>query len=124
MSKHLDHTALGVHVNLASRLESAGQPGEILVSYETWSLINDTILCKDKGKIKAKGFTHPVQVYQVINHRKELGSNQSYFSQTTDGFSIHLDLQKIKPLEREKVIENLELATKKLKTKINKSPSS
>lgn len=116
-SKHLDHTALGVHVNLASRLESAGQPEEILVSHETWSLIKDTILCKDKGKIKAKGFTHPVQVYQVINHRRELGSQQSYYSQTTDGFSIHLDMEKIKNYDQEKVIASLEAATKKLKDK-------
>jgi adenylate cyclase len=117
-SKHLDHTALGVHVNLASRLESAGQPEEILVSHETWSLIKETILCKDKGKIKAKGFTHPVQVYQVINHRKELGSAQSYFSQTTDGFSMHLDMEKIKNYDQEKVLTSLELALKKIKEKM------
>jgi class 3 adenylate cyclase len=116
-SKHLDHTALGVHVNLASRLESAGQPEEILVSHETWSLIKDNILCKDKGKIKAKGFTHPVQVYQVINHRKALGSQQSYYSKTTEGFSIHLDMEKIKNYDREKVISSLETAAKKLKEK-------
>ncbi|ODS23511.1 hypothetical protein AB835_08355 [Candidatus Endobugula sertula] len=114
-SQHMDHTALGVHVNLASRLESAGQPGDILVSHETWNLIKDTILCKDKGKIKAKGFTHPVQVFQVINHRKELGSNQSYFSETTEGFSMHLDMQKVKNYDREKVVYSLELAAKKLK---------
>jgi class 3 adenylate cyclase len=116
-SQHLDRTALGVHVNLASRLESAGQPEEILISHETWSLIKDTILCKDKGHIKAKGFTHPVQVYKVINHRKELGSKQSYFSENADGFSIHLDLEKVKNYDREKVISALELAAKKLKDK-------
>jgi class 3 adenylate cyclase len=54
----LDYTALGAGVNLASRLESAGKPGDILISYETWSLIKDVILCKDRGEIKAKGFTH------------------------------------------------------------------
>jgi adenylate cyclase len=119
-SQHLDHTALGVHVNLASRLESAGHAEEILISHETWSLINDTILCKDKGKIKAKGFTHPVQVYKVINHRSELGERQRYFSKTTDGFAMHLDLQKVNNYDREKVIASLELATKKLKDSVSK----
>jgi len=118
-TQHMDHTALGVHVNLASRLESAGQPEEILVSHETWNLIKDTILCKDRGKIKAKGFTHPVQVFQVINHRKELGSNQSYFSETTDGFSMHLDMQKVKNYDREKVIACLEVSAKKLRDRFN-----
>ncbi len=117
-SQHLDYTALGVHVNLASRLESAGKPEDILISHETWNLVKDTILCKDRGQIKAKGFTHPVQVYQVINHRKELGSNQSYYSKTIDGFSMHLDMQKVKNYDREKVISTLELAAKKLKEKL------
>lgn len=119
-SQHLDYTALGVHVNLASRLESAGKPEDILISHETWSLVNDTILCKDRGQIKAKGFTHPVQVYQVINYRKELGGNQSYFSQTTDGFSMHLDMEKVKNYDQEKVIKSLEQATKKIKEKFHK----
>lgn len=117
-SKHLDHTALGVHVNLASRLESAGQAEEILISHETWSLVKDTVLCKDRGHIKAKGFTHPVQVYQVVDHRKEMGVNQSYFSQTADGFSMHLDVEKVKNYDREKVIASLEQATKKLKKQL------
>jgi len=117
-SRHLDHTALGVHVNLASRLESAGQAEEILISHETWSLIKDGILCKDRGHIKAKGFTHPVQVYQVVDHRKEMGVNQSYFSQTADGFSMHLDIEKVKNYDREKVIASLEQAAIKLKKQL------
>ncbi len=117
ISQHLDHTALGVHVNLASRLESAGKPGEILVSHETWSLIKDTILCKDKGHIKAKGFTHPVQVYQVVNHRKELGSQQSYVSHNFDGFSMHMDVEKLKNYDQDKILEHLQSAAEKVRTK-------
>ena len=116
-SKNLDYTALGVNVNLASRLEASGKPGEILVSHDTWALVSDAILCRDKGRIKAKGFTHPIQVYQVINHRKELGGSQSYFSENTEGFSMHLDTQKIKNYDRDKVIASLETAAKKLRDK-------
>ncbi|MFT6101579.1 MAG: class 3 adenylate cyclase/branched-subunit amino acid transport protein AzlD [Granulosicoccus sp.] len=114
-SRHLDHTALGVHVNLASRLESAAQAEEILISHETWNLVKDSILCKDRGQIKAKGFTHPIQVYQVVDHRKEMGAGHSYFSQTADGFSMHLDVEKVKNYDREKVIASLEAAATKLK---------
>lgn len=116
-NKNLDYTALGAHVNLASRLESAGKPGNILVSHETWSLIKDSILCRDKGHIKAKGFSYPIQVYEVVNHRKDLGSNQSYLSETVDGFSMHLDLEKIKNYDKEKVIGSLESAAERLKEK-------
>ncbi len=114
-SKNLDYTALGVHVNLASRLETAGQPGEILVSHETWALINDVILCRDKGHIKAKGFTHPIQVYVVVDHRKDLGSNKSYIAESTEGFSMLLDMQKVKNYDKDKVLASLDMAAKKLR---------
>lgn len=113
----LDYTALGANVNLASRLESAGKPGDILVSHETWSLIKDVILCKDKGQIKAKGFSYPIQVYQVINFRKNLAGKQSYLSENMDGFSMHLDLEKIKNYDKEQVINTLVSAAKTLHKK-------
>ena len=116
-SKSLDYTALGAHVNLASRLESAGKPSEILVSYETWSVIKDVILCRDKGQIKAKGFSHAIQVYEVMGSRKELGGNQLYLSESMDGFSMHLDMQKVKNYDKEMVVAYLEKAAKSLRDK-------
>ena len=110
-----DYTALGTHVNLASRLESASDAGQILVSHETWSLIKDTIMCRDKGEITVKGFSHPIKVYQVIDFRKNLGQRQSYYEESMEGFSIHMDLEKIKNYEKPKVIEYLEDLAIKLK---------
>lgn len=117
-SDHLDYTVLGTHVNLASRLETAAEPGEILISYETWSLIKDVIMCRDKGDITVKGFSHPIQVYQVVDLRKDLGKNQSYFEQNTDGFSMHLDLEKVRNYDKERVIRCLQQAAEILKDKI------
>lgn len=118
-SHYMDYTVLGTHVNLASRLESAADPGEILISHETWSLVKDLVLCKDKGEISVKGFSHPVRVYQVVDFRKDLGKNSSWFEENTDGFSIHLDLEKIRNYDRDKVLEILQKATSKIKDKIH-----
>jgi len=112
---HLDFTVLGTHVNLASRLESAADPGEILLSHESWSLVKDTILCTNKGMVEAKGFSYPIEVYQVIDLRKNLGGAQTYLETNTEGFSMQLDIDKIKNYEREKVIENLEKALDSLR---------
>ncbi len=117
-SHYMDYTVLGTHVNLASRLETAADPGEILISHETWSLIKDVIMCRDKGEITAKGFSHPIKVYQVIDFRKDLGKHQSYFEQNLEGFSMHLDMEKIKNYDREKVIDYLENVADKLRDKI------
>ena len=117
-SHYMDYTVLGTHVNLASRLESAADPGEILVSHETWSLVKDVVMCRDKGEIKAKGFSHPIKVYQVVDFRKDLGKNQSYFEQNTEGFSMHMDLEKIRNYDKERVIRFLQDAAERLNDKV------
>jgi adenylate cyclase len=117
-SNHLDYTVLGTQVNLASRLESAAEPDEILISHETWSLVKDTVMCRDKGEIQVKGFSLPVKVYQVADLRKEMGKNQSYFEDRAEGFSMYLDLEKVRNYDKQKVIESLEKATARLKDKV------
>ena len=117
-SSHLDYTVLGTQVNLASRLESAAEPDEILISHETWSLTKDLVMCRDKGEIHVKGFALPVKVYQVADFRKDLGKNQSYFEDRAEGFSMYLDLDKIRNYDKEKVIESLEKAAERLRDKV------
>ncbi|WP_027328857.1 adenylate/guanylate cyclase domain-containing protein [Marinimicrobium agarilyticum] len=117
-SSHLDYTVLGTHVNLASRLESAASPDEILISHETWSLVKEAIMCRDKGEINVKGFSQPVKVYQVADFRKDLGQNQSYFEDRAEGFSMYLDLEKVRNYEKAKVIKALQTAAEKLKDKV------
>lgn len=117
-SNHLDYTVLGTQVNLASRLESAAEPDEILISHETWSLVKDTVMCRDKGEIQVKGFSLPVKVYQVADLRKEMGKNQSYFEDRAEGFSMYLDMEKVRNYDKQKVIESLEKAANRLKDKV------
>lgn len=119
-NQYMDYTVLGTHVNLASRLESAAEPGEILISHETWSLIKDIVMCRDKGEINAKGFSHLIKVYQVVDFRKDLGKHQSYFEENAEGFSMHLDLEKIKNYDKERVVEALDKAAYKLRDKVIK----
>jgi len=115
---YMDYTVLGTHVNLASRLESAAEPGEILISYESWSLIKDIVMCRDKGEIRVKGFLNPVKVYQVTDFRKNLGREQSYYEQNLEGFSMHLDLEKMKNYDKDKIVTYLEKLSERIQDKI------
>jgi len=117
-SSHLDYTVLGTEVNLASRLESAAEPDEILISQETWSLTKDVIMSRDKGEVQVKGFAQPVKVYQVADFRKDLGKNQSHFEDRLEGFSMYLDLEKVRNYDKEKVIHSLEKAAERLRDKV------
>lgn len=114
-SHYMDYTVLGTHVNLASRLESAADAGEILISHDTWTLVKDVIICRDKGEINVKGFAQPVRVYQVVDFRKDLGKNQSWFEENIEGFSMHLDLERVRNYDRDRVIEMLQKAGERLR---------
>lgn len=114
----MDYTIIGRDVNLASRLESASEAGEILISHETYSLIKDVIMCRDKGQITVKGFARPVQIYQVVDFRRDLGATSSYVEHELPGFSMYLDTNGIQNYDKEKVIQALQLAAEKLRDKV------
>ncbi|MCB1617009.1 MAG: adenylate cyclase [Pseudomonadales bacterium] len=116
--QRLDYTLLGTEVNLASRLESNAPPGEILISEHTYSLVKDVIMCRDKGEITVKGFREPVKVFQVVDFRKNLGKEQTFFEQQMDGFTLYVDLEKVKNFDRDKIIKSLLTIATKLKNTV------
>lgn len=111
----MDYTIIGKEVNLASRLESLCEPGEILVSYETFSLIKDKVMCRDKGEITVKGFSRPVPIYQIVDLRRDIGAGQSFIEHETEGFAMYLDTGKISLTQKEAIIKALDRASEKLK---------
>ncbi|SDZ75987.1 adenylate/guanylate cyclase domain-containing protein [Microbulbifer marinus] len=117
-ANYQSYTVMGTHVNLAARLEGAAQPGEILISHETWALIKHSVMCRDKGHVTVKGFSTPVKVYQVTDLRKNLGGQQSYLEDHAPGFSMHLDLDKVRNYDKDKVLQSLEKAAETLKSKV------
>ncbi len=113
----MDYTIIGKEVNLASRLESLAEPGEILVSYETFSLIKDRIMCRDKGEITVKGFAKPVPIYEVVDFRRDMGPNRSFLEHEHNGFAMYLDSEKITDKERKAILAALENAADRLRQK-------
>lgn len=111
----MDYTIIGKEVNLASRLESLAEPGEILISYETFSLVKDKVMCRDKGEITVKGFTRPVPIYQIVDFRRDIGAGQSFIEHETAGFALYLDTEKVTNTEKELVVNALERAAEKLR---------
>lgn len=61
----LSYTAIGGHVNLASRLETICEPGGILISHPAYALVKDEIPCRQKGQIHVKGIHREILVYEV-----------------------------------------------------------
>jgi predicted ATPase/class 3 adenylate cyclase len=61
-----EDTVKGIPVNLAARLESAAQPGSLLISHNTYRHIRGVFDVQPLDPIQAKGFDQPVPVYQVL----------------------------------------------------------
>ncbi len=62
----MDYTADGDVTNLANRMESKAEPGNILVSGATHKLVKDFFEFKPLGKLEVKGKEQPQNAYKLI----------------------------------------------------------
>jgi class 3 adenylate cyclase len=98
----MDYTIIGNGVNLASRLESAATPGEILIAYETYALVKDEIHCDKLGEIEVKGIGHPVETYQVVDTYDNLGKERTLIREEFPKFDLKIDVEEMSLDERRK----------------------
>lgn len=61
---------MGGTVNLASRIEGAARPGEVLVGQATWQLCGDDFEVEALGGMEFKGLSEPTTVFRVLGERK------------------------------------------------------
>lgn len=62
---HMEYLAVGDSVNLAARLQSAAQPGGVLISSTTAHLVQHEFDLHNLGAISLKGIQEPQQVFTV-----------------------------------------------------------
>ncbi|MBN2026441.1 MAG: AAA family ATPase [Actinobacteria bacterium] len=62
----MEYTALGDTVNLASRMESAAEPGTVQVAENTYRLTEGYFDFSDLGEIEVKGREEPVHAWRVL----------------------------------------------------------
>ena len=96
----MDYTMIGGSVNLAARLESVAEPGEILISYETYSQAKNEIKCEEHGRISVKGIAHPVSTYQVVDLYQNLKKHQEAIREHSPHLKLDVDVEQMSPTER------------------------
>ena len=108
----LDYTIIGGEVNLASRLESNADPGQILISHETYSLIKKYVVCEKKEELSVKGISHKIQTYQISDTSKNLEKKNLLLNEEYEGFNLNIDLN---VAYKDQVISSLESTLSKMK---------
>ena len=103
----MDYTIIGNEVNLAARLQSAVEPGGILLSHETNALVQDIVLTEEFPPMTVKGFLKPIKTYKVLGTYKELVDDGRVVLQERDGLRVLVDLTKQVSSEAIKVLEDV-----------------
>ncbi|HET90468.1 MAG TPA: GAF domain-containing protein [Chloroflexi bacterium] len=63
----MEYTVVGDTVNLARRLQENAQPGQILISHETWELVRDQVEVNILPAMRLKGRRSFTRVYEVVS---------------------------------------------------------
>jgi class 3 adenylate cyclase len=64
-----EYTALGDAVNVAARMQTAAQPGTIVITEMTRRLTGDTFDLEDLGALEVKGKAEPIHAFRVLGRK-------------------------------------------------------
>ena len=87
----MDYTIIGAEANLAARLQSIAEPGGIVISYETFALVNDIITAHPLASISMKGISREVIPYSVDNLLSKSTERSHVVVERMTGMDFYLD---------------------------------
>jgi adenylate cyclase len=91
-SDRMDYTIIGAEANLAARLQSIGEPGKIVLSYETYALVANMVHARAMDPISMKGISREVVPYVVDEVVSGAPKQPKVISERAKGLNLFLDL--------------------------------
>ena len=68
-----EYTAMGDAVNVAARMQTAAEPGAIMITDATYRFVSPLVEAVDLGPLEVKGKSEPVRAYEVTGLRATAG---------------------------------------------------
>lgn len=114
----MDYTIIGAEANLAARLESIAAPGGIVISFETYALVQDYVKASAMDPIHLKGISREVVPYRVEDILPDADAiGQDIFTVTTEGVQVYVDFDQLPAEEAMKTEQALEILLETLKSR-------
>jgi len=89
-SQRMDYTVLGKPVNLAARLQSLAQAGQILIGDTAHALIEQEVDCTFVDEVQPKGFARAVKFHSVNGFKQAYQRQHTSLSRTLDHIEVNI----------------------------------
>ena len=91
----MHYTIIGAEANLAARLQSIAEAGQVVISYETYSLVRDRVTATALAPIRMKGFGRDVTPWALEGLLDAHGNKMEIFAAHMPGVDLYIDPQMI-----------------------------
>ena len=98
----MDYTIIGAEANLAARLQQVASPGQVVMSYETYALVQDMVIAKRLPPISMKGISREVMPY-LVEAMVTADGKASVIREQQAGVSLFLDPSVIEAQDIERI---------------------
>lgn len=106
----MTYTVIGKEANFASRLESAAEKNQILISESTYNLISHEHNCQLLGEYTFKGIHEPLPVWELIDPDAGARPQNNWVDYKLPGFNLHLNFQDIRNYDKRTILNYLSSA--------------
>jgi class 3 adenylate cyclase len=111
----MDYTIIGAQVNLAARLEQAGDPDGIMLSHETYALVQAEFVCEEREPVKAKGVNKEIRCFSLQAITRTDGERRKMYVKERVGMRLLLNFETLSPESRQLAIEDLQEAVERIR---------
>jgi class 3 adenylate cyclase len=112
----MDYTIIGAEANLAARLQSIAEPGGIVMSYETYALVQDRVRARPLEPITLKGISRQVVPYVIEGIYEGWPAGEAdILEKMSKRLHLHVDLTDLEETEGEAIETALEAALSEVK---------
>lgn len=111
----MDYTIIGAQVNLAARLEQVCEADGIMLSHETYAVIQEEFICDEHPPVRAKGIAKEIRCFSLRGIHPAEGERRKMFIRERVGMRLLLNFETLDEESRKLAIEDLQQAMDRIR---------